>query len=914
MRLLLRHATASWGASALVAGIVFVIVFLAALAPRAVSAVTTEELRANVAAVAPEARDLTAVGVGVPVTLMPPTPPERPLIFEGDTITEGPPDEKEQQAYLAASATWHALSVAELYEPMDSALATLRDGLPEALRDALGPAEYYSRSEPFGTSPDVLDRDAPIMSTRLATDPRIEERVRIVEGAFPERLRYDVDDFPLEVMVSVETAEKLRWPVGQVRQRAGIPVVLAGTFEPVDPEASYWKHAPSVLEPQLFDDGNLTPEYTGVAYVNPLSIFTGGGSQRTTVWFPLDVGVLDVGEASQILPALRTVTDAIQFIPSTEPGGRGLSLGFHSDLEPAIDSALSRSATITALLALVASGPLGVALAVLTLGARAVVERRRPALALTFARGASGFQRRGALALEGAVIGLLPALAATALAAVVLPQSVGVIGVVGPALLGLAPAVILAALASPTTLRAERSDVGSPGRGRVRWIVEATAVLLAATATVLLFRRGLTTSAASIDPLLASTPLLLSLAVCVVVLRLYPLPLRSLAGALARRPGVVGFVGSARAVRDRSLSLEAVFALIVAVAVGVFSSVVLSTLDRGIESGAFASVGADIRVTGGVVDPATIASMGEIDGVAGVAGVDVSAPVDLSVDKVRSSVPVVVADTASLGEFRDLPEGLDAERSGAIPVVVSEDLAGELSAAGDIRVGGESVTVVGTEPRASGFTSSGPWVLVDKAFSKRLTGTEFLPQLVLIDLEESAETTTVVSALDSIAGPTATVTSYLAATEAARSAPATAGLRATLLAAVGVAVLLAALAVVLSAALGTASRVRVLTLLRTLGATDAQRRRIVVWEFVPAVTAAALAGTLLGLALPWLVFATVDLRPFTGGAGQPLPVADPVMLLVVLGAVAVTVAAAIVAAIRLARRANLTTTLRMGAD
>lgn len=914
MRLLVRHATASWGASVLVAAIVSAVVFVAALAPRAVTAVTTEELRANVAAVAPEARDLTAVGVGVPVTLLPPTPPERPLIFEGDTITEGPPDEQEQREYEAASEAWHALTVAELYGPMDSALAEIRDAVPAALRDALGTAEYYSRSEPFGTSPDVLDRDAPIMSTRLATDPRIEERVRIVEGAFPDRLRYDVDDFPLQVMVSVETAEKLRWPVGQVRQRAGIPVVLSGTFEPIDPAASYWKHAPSVLEPQLFDDGNLTPEYTGVAYVNPLSIFTGGGSQRTTVWFPLDVGVLDVGEASQLLPALRSVTDKAQFIPSIAPGGRGLSLGFHSDLEPAIDSALSRSATITALLALVASGPLGVALAVLTLGARAGVERRRPALALTFARGASGFQRRGALALEGAAIGLLPALAATALAAVVLPQSVGVIGVVAPVLLGFAPAVILAALGGSTALRDERSDVGAPGRSRVRWIVEAIAVLLAVTATVLLFRRGLTTSAASVDPLLASTPLLLSIAVCVIVLRLYPLPLRSLAATFARRPGVVGFVGSARAVRDRSLSLEAVFALIVAVAVGVFSSVVLSTVDRGIESGAFATVGADIRVTGGVVDPDQLTEMGAIPGVASVAAVDVSAPVDLSVDKVRSSVPVVVADTAALGEFRDLPEGLDTERSGAIPVVVSDDLAGELSAADDVRIGGAPVTVVGTEPRASGFTSSGSWVLVDKAFAQRLTETDFLPQLVLVDVDASAETSEVVSALDGVAGPRATVTSYLAATEAARSAPATAGLRVTLLAAVGVAILLAALAVVLSAALGTASRVRVLTLLRTLGATDAQRRRIVVWEFVPAVIAAAVSGTLLGLALPWLVFATVDLRPFTGASGQPLPVADPLLLLAVLGAVALTVIAAIVAAIRLARRANLTTTLRMGAD
>lgn len=897
MRLLVRHATASWGASALVASIVALVVLVAALAPRALALVTTDELHTQVAGIAPEARDVTATGVGMPVTVPPPETP--------------PGEDAAQQANLDA---WHDLTIAEVYEPMDRDLARLRDEQDPALRDALGSADYYSRSEAFATNPEVPARDAPIMLTRLATDPRIQERIRIVEGAFPERLRYDTLDLPLQLILSVETAEALRWEVGEVRDRAGVPVVLSGTFAAVDEGARYWRHAPSVLQPQVFDDGNSTPQVTGIAYLNPLTTFLSASGQRTTVWFPIEADALSFADASTLAPALRSFTDRPQLVPAPDDRRPGLSLGFASALEPALDTVIGRAAATTALLALLASGPLGVALAVLTLGARAVVERRRPALSLAAARGASGLQLRSAMALEGAVVGVVPAVAAVLAAAVVLPAPVGVVEVVIPALLGLAPAVIFAAVSVPSGLRSVRADLGAASSGRMRWILEALVVLLAGVSLALLLRRGLTTSAAVVDPLLAATPLLLCLAVCVIVLRLYPLPLAWVARRVRRGPGLAAFLGSSRALRDRSLALEAVLALVVAVAVGVFSSVLLSTVDRGIEAGALAAVGADVRASGPVFDPEMIAAASQIAGVEAVSGIDVAAPVDFRVDDVRATLQLLVVDAATLPAFRALPAELDVRQGDAVPIVVSRDVVDAVASDSELQIEGVPVVVAGGAVRESGFGVRGSWAIVDRAFAQELTGNDYLPQTLLVATAPGADTPAILAALVELGGPSTTATSLAAAVEAARSAPATAGLRAALLVAVLVAVVLAGLAVVLSTAIGASSRRRVAVLLRTLGATERQQRAVIVWEFVPPVAAAWIAGTLLGIGLPWIVTVAVDLRPFTGGSTQPAPTADPLLLAAVLGSILLTVAIAIAIAIGIARRTNLTTTLRMGAD
>ena len=68
---------------------------------------------------------------------------------------------------------------------------------------------------------------------------------------------------------------------------------------------------------------------------------------------------------------------------------------------PPVEETVSRVTSVSALLALTASGPIGVVLAVFALGVQSVIERRRAALALASARGAASWSLRGAMLLEG---------------------------------------------------------------------------------------------------------------------------------------------------------------------------------------------------------------------------------------------------------------------------------------------------------------------------------------------------------------------------------------------------------------------------------------------------------------------------------------------------------------------------------
>ena len=81
MTLLVKHFAASWATSVLVAALTGLVVLAAALVPRSLAVITAEEFRSGLDAVAPQARDLTAVGVGTPVTVLmrPRSSPRSPI-------------------------------------------------------------------------------------------------------------------------------------------------------------------------------------------------------------------------------------------------------------------------------------------------------------------------------------------------------------------------------------------------------------------------------------------------------------------------------------------------------------------------------------------------------------------------------------------------------------------------------------------------------------------------------------------------------------------------------------------------------------------------------------------------------------------------------------------------------------------
>ena len=301
-----------------------------------------------------------------------------------------------------------------------------------------------------------------------------------------------------------------------------------------------------------------------------------------------------------------------------QAGDQPVSLRFATSLTAALDDFLARAQPANTLFAILVAGPIGVALAVLVLGVRLALGRRREALALMASRGASPLRLRSGLAVEGAIVSVPTAALGVVVAFALTPES----DLVGPplafgALCALAPPVILAIVAGAL---GPRDDVGAERSARRRWgwVVEVIVVGLAALAVVALFQRGLTPPNAglTVDPLLAVTPILVALAACIVVLRLYPVPLAWLAGALRRRRGAVAYIGVTSSMRSRAGGLWPVFAVVVGVSITVFSVSVLSTERGGIMEGARSRVGADLSVTAGSLSAAQVARVTAIPGVA----------------------------------------------------------------------------------------------------------------------------------------------------------------------------------------------------------------------------------------------------------------------------------------------------------
>src|SRR5690606_9749761 len=142
--------------------------------------------------------------------------------------------------------------------------------------------------------------------------------------------------------------------------------------------------------------------------------------------------------------------------------------------------------------------------------------------------------------------------------------------------------------------------LSAAGRRRRRLGLEAAVLALAAFSAWTVRQRGLeaTADTAGTDPLRLAGPVLLALAGGVVALRADPLPTRALTRALHGRRRLPHFLGAAEATRSARAGLAAIVALVLGVAITVFSGIVLSTVGAGADRTAAAAVGADLRLDG----------------------------------------------------------------------------------------------------------------------------------------------------------------------------------------------------------------------------------------------------------------------------------------------------------------------------
>ncbi|MGR0319156.1 hypothetical protein [Agromyces sp. ZXT2-3] len=900
--LVLRQLAAGPLPSIALALLVCAAAFLAVAAPRAVADVHTAALETRLASHPASEIDLVAAS------------PMGPDIGPSTAGTDLPED------------------VEPVWGGHEERLSAVRDSLPEPLRSTTGDPMTVAVSGPVQARVEGAGPASPKYRIQPGFDPRMREHLVLVDGEWPAPLPGPIQeprDEPIEILLAASVAEAMAWPIGEVRSidYTGVEVLvrLAGTAEAADADAGLWTHLPTALRASVVDNGLAPPEYTAVAWIDPASWpefapFALALDMRS--WIPTDAAAVRASDAPGLAAQLGEFASTSQVLgsgrwievdmPEAPPGtfvpyltvSTVGTVGFTTGLRDILVDAVAAAAAVDAVLAMIASGPIGVAIAVLVLGARVVFERRRTGLELAAARGAAPGQLRGVLLAEGLAIGVPAAALGAAIAIAATPGVPGVAGWWIAAVFALTPPALLVARAPELSpLRRARADLGATRPGRARVVVEALVVLVAAVSCVLLVQRGTAGAAeVGVDPLLAAAPLLLALAACVLVLRVYPLPLGALVRRMSRRRGLVPFLGSARALRDPSAGLVPVLAVVVGVSVAVTSTVVLSTLDRGIATASERRVGADLAISGVPLTRDQLADMAAAAGVEAIAPVYSTTPAQLDIDGRTRSTTVIVLD-------RDEVERVQAGRTDAlampdalsdtvepVPVLVSPPVAEAMSDGEDVDLEGRALEVVGTPSAESPFTSRDAWIIVDRVNADPFAAT-FVPRQVLVRVAPGADPAVVGDELVEIAGAGAEATTADGLADRLRAQPDSGGLRAGLVAAIVAATLLTALALALTLLVGQPARERLLPLLATLGLGRRGERAIVAWEIGPVTAVAIVAGVALGALVPVIVLQGVDLRGFTGGAIAPAVTFDWVLVgAVVAASVIVSAAAAAVAA------------------
>lgn len=904
----LRSRTAVRGPSILVGCLVFVLAALLVAGPSLFARLTTAELSHSLAGVPPKDRYLTAGTSAAMVT--------QPSALGDQGASRGLSSDQDQ-----------------LYGTFLDQLDALTAQFPEPLASVVGPPQWSITGSAM-TLPEGIgtETDPPAASVAVQTviDLNASDVADLIAGSWPDPEIHDVGGAS-DIVVSEQTAAHLGLTVGQDLQLYRV----AGIFRPKDPDADYWALHPGMVQPDIFDDGNLPVKITATVFLDPVNppAFQAEG-QSVQVWYPLDLTHLDGKQAGLVLSQVRGTTAKAHDLPTgpvnTQPDGSIQSLTLTAGVIPTLEDALDRITSARSVLVVAAIGPLGAVIAVVALALGAFAERRRPTIAVLATRGGSARQIRSLLAADGLATGVIPAALAILVGWLVFRSDLSPTAAILAGLAGLIPAGYLAATPIARAAARTRPDTGVRARHRYRWVAELAVLAVAAVSVYLLFAAGVqtTSSGVGLDVLVAAAPLLLAAAACVVVFRLYPLPLRLLAARYRKGRSAVGFLGSLRALRDPTVGVAPVLAVVVGVSVAVFSAVTLSTLSDGIRTAAVSSVGADLRIDALGISDDDLAAVRKVHGVTAAARFQLihSTTVKIPNRPAPVSADIYVADVDALALVQKdvvdavrIPAGMAAASPPA--VLVSADLAADLVAAGGqigtdstgsaMSVDGAQVQVIGTADRLTGLGRSPTWVLGDASAGTPSKLGNFRPTTMLVALEPGADVSSVIAGITAAMGRDISTTVPAEVVSTATADPIASGLRVALIGALAVAALAAGAAVLLTMLLGTGTRTRLLAILRVLGMSIRQRRRMVVWEQAPTMVVALVVGAGLGVGLSALVRSVIDLRPFTTGEVQPAMAVGIGLLIALLGGFVVLVVAAVGVGLLLTRRIGLAAVVRV---
>ncbi|MEV6753427.1 hypothetical protein [Streptomyces sp. NPDC051214] len=577
-----------------------------------------------------------------------------------------------------------------------------------------------------------------------------------------------------------------------------------------------------------------------------------------------------------------------------------------------------------------------VGLATVVVGALLSVRRRLDAHRLRRARGASALGialGRGVATAPAVLLGFVGGCAAAQL----LPRAgAGASAAYGRGLLVALGAWLVLPLLTWWAVRDRALPRDKEASGGRRLVAEV-GVMAVAVAGVLALRARGTAGGAAGDPLLAAVPVLLGLATVVVLVRLYPWPVRLVARRAARGRGAVTLVALRGAAKEAPARALALLVLVVTLAGAVFGGLVAQTLTEGRRDTAAWRVGADASFLGAGRDPDTAKRLARARGVRETVAVrqlrvdpvsaedggryGIASLVGVDGTELRSAAD----SSAAAGALRDAGLGGGGAKGAGRDIRVLADAAD----AGDLL----TITVHGKERRLRVVGRLPEAVRRDPALGPVRSSTEARDHLMLADnrdLKSFAASEFEESAL-LLYGP------HLDAGELRSVVPRTApgastgelriraeeqaeaekdGLIAAMTAAhtacTAVAVFLALLALVLELLLSAPARGDTAARLRTLGLGGRATAGLHLLQLLPMVLAAVAGGVALGLTLPGLLGPALDLRVFTGGPTAPALRTDALFTAVLATGTVALVAVAVGVETWLGRRRELGAVLRLG--
>ncbi|WP_217240395.1 ABC transporter permease [Streptomyces sp. AC555_RSS877] len=698
----------------------------------------------------------------------------------------------------------------------------------------------------------------------------------------------------VEAAVTVETARSLRIKAGSVIHVPGVErdplaVRVTAIVAPRDPSGSYWSAQPLLRTPTLVrlpgPSSDADTYWLGALLLAPEAapaiLGTPGNPWRYWQLTPAadalhayDVDRLRPAVASlESGPALQKVRTAIGDLADEYTSG---VTEVSTDLDDVLASYARLREGVDPLVAVAAFGTGTVAAVVLLMAGGLAADRRRTELALLRARGASLRGVTGRLLAETTVTALpAGALGLTAaLLALPAPRSLSALLAAAAVTAVACAALPLRAAAAHRTVRVHggREDVTSVRPSRRRTVAELTLVVLAAGAVESLRRRG--TSGSAGDQLVSLAPVLIGVIAALVLVRLYPLPLRALARPAGRLRGAVGHLSLARAGRTSVSAALPLLALLTALTSAAFGGSVLAGVRETRDHAALLAVGADARIeTTGPLPAPLPDRLRRVPGVDGLA--EASITYQAKPDDGRVTVPVVGMDPGDYASLAGRTEnwafgeveltagggggGGEAGAAATGNAVPLPALASPATAAlygtrpFPVRLeDGSTVTVRIVLVRDGTPAVSGAhFLVVDRA---GLSGAAARPTALLLSGNHLDA-----GALRRAAGESTTV--RLRSEERARfvDSPLQSGAERVYTAAVAAGAGYAVLALLLALLRSAPERTALLARLRTMGLTRAQGRRLLVLESLPQAVLAAVGGTLTGWAAIRLLSPGIDL-------------------------------------------------------